>query len=222
MSDVVRRLAHAARRPIRAAVLAVGLALALAACGPAGTQAPPPGSAPVATPIASPSLNPPTANAQSTASTQPTSPVAIDPSLLAVLPATVDGIEVKESPEAEIAAMAGPELVAVGSAMAAGIAIDATTGQFVYAVVVRLKPGVMNDSVFRDWRDSYDEGACSQANGVAGHAETDIGGRTVYIGTCNGGARTYHVWLGEQGMLISASAVGDRRLGEQLMENLRP
>ena len=203
-----------ARAGVRTATIATTLAIVLAACGAAPTAAPTSSE----TPIASPTQNLPTGTPDATSSLA----VAIDPSLLAILPATVDGIEMVESPEAEIAALAGPELATVGSAMAAGIAVDATTGQFVYAVVVRLEPGAMDDSVFRDWRDSYDEGACSQAAGVTGKAEAQIAGRTVYIGSCSGGVLTYHVWLVDQGMLISASAVGDRRLGETLMENLRP
>jgi hypothetical protein len=148
--------------------------------------------------------------------------VAIDPSLLAVLPESVDGLPVTESPEAEAASVADPQLEAVASALAAGIAVEATSGEFAFAVVVRLLPGAMTDDTFRDWRDSYDEGACSQADGVAGHAETEIGGRTVYIGTCAGGLRTYHVWLEAQDLLVSVSAVGERRLGEHLVGNLRP
>ncbi|MEO8469003.1 MAG: hypothetical protein ABI573_04980 [Chloroflexota bacterium] len=202
------------RPSLRAQAVAATLAIALAACGPAPSVAPTRTDAP----IASPTQHLPTG----TPSVEPSSSVAIDASLLAILPARVDGIEVVESPEAEIAALAGPELAAVGSAMAAGIAVDATSGQFVYAVVVRLEPGAVTDAVFRDWRDSYDEGACSQAAGVTGKAEAQIGGRTVYIGSCGGGVLTYHVWLADQGILISASAVGDRRLGEALMGNLRP
>lgn len=202
------------RAATRAAVMATTLAIALAACGAAPTVAP----TSTEMPIPSPTQNLPT----STPGVAPSSSVAIDPTLLAVLPAKVDGIEMVESPEAEGAALAGPELAAVGSAMAAGIAVDTTTGQFVYAVVVRLEPGAMDDAVFRDWRDSYDEGACSQAAGVTGKAEAQIAGRTVYIGSCSGGVLTYHVWLIDQDILISASAVGDRRLGELLMANLRP
>lgn len=198
----------------RAATIATTLTIALAACGAVPTAAPTSSE----TPIASPTQNLPTSTPDVTSS----APVAIDPSLLAILPATVHGIELIESPEAEIAALAGPELAAVGSAMAAGIAVDTTTGQFVYAVVVQLEPGAMDDAVFRDWRDSYDEGACSQAGGVTGNAEAQIGGRTAFIGSCSGGVLTYHVWLVDRGVLISASAAGDRRLGELLMENLRP
>ena len=151
----------------------------------------------------------------------PTSGVVIDSRLLDILPATVGGLRMAENPDGEASALTDAELPAVGSSMAAGLAVDQSTGDFVYAIVVRLLPGAMDDGVFRDWRDSYDQGACSQAGGVAGNAEAQIDGRTVYIGTCSGGVRTYHVWLQPQESLISASAVGDRRFGELLMNTLR-
>ena len=148
--------------------------------------------------------------------------VVIDWRLLDVLPETVDDFDLVESEDAEAAALEDPQLATVGSSIAAALAVDPATGEFVYAIVVRLLPGAVDATVFRDWRDSYDEGACSQADGVAGHAETEMGGRTVYIGTCAGDLRTYHVLLEEKEVLISASAVGERRLGERLVENLRP
>jgi hypothetical protein len=147
--------------------------------------------------------------------------VVIDPSLLEILPAAVDGEEVARNPDGEAAALGDLLLAQVGEAAAAGLAVDPASGDFVYVVVVRLLPGAMDDGAFRDWRDSFDEGACSQAGGVATHGETGIGGRTVYIGTCAGGLLTYHVWLEDRGVLISASAVGERRLGELLVANLR-
>ena len=181
-------------------------------------------------PSASPSSNPPlTPSPSPSAAGSPTSPpsngqgVVVDATLLQVLPATVDGLPITESPEAETQALTDPALGEVAEAIAAGFAVDVATEDFVYGVVVRLKRGVMGDERFRDWRDSYDEGACSQAGGVVGHAEAEIGGRTVYIGTCVGGVRTYHVWLAEQNLIVSASAVGEaRRLGEKLVEGLRP
>ena len=148
--------------------------------------------------------------------------VVVDAALLAVLPATVDGVAIVESADGEAEALSDPTLGEVAVAIAAGLAIDAASGEFVYAVVVRLRDGAMSEERFRDWRDSFDEGACSQAGGVAGHAEAEIAGRTVYIGSCVGGVLTYHVWLREPGLLVSASAVGDRRLGERLVEGLRP
>jgi len=134
----------------------------------------------------------------------------------------VDGLEVVENPDGEAAALGDPLLATIGSAIAAGFAIDPASGDFVYAVVVRLLPGAMDEAGFRDFRATFDDGACSQADGVARTAETRIGDRTVYIGTCVGGLRTYHVWLEDRGVLVSASAVGERRLGELLVVNLRP
>ena len=32
---------------------------------------------------------------------------------------------------------------------------------------------------------------------------------------------TYHVWLAEQNILISASAIGEGRFGEELLKGLR-
>lgn len=198
------------RGPIAGVLLAAAVA---AGCGP--TQGSPSASPESIKPTPPVTLGP-------SETPLPTSGVVIDSRLLDVLPETVDGFELVESPEAELEALQDPQLEAVAASIAAGIAVDPAGGEFVYAIVVRLHPGAMDANVFRDWRDSYDEGACSQADGVVGHAETEIGGRTVYIGTCVGDLRTYHVWLEEQEVLISASAVGERRLGERLVENLRP
>jgi hypothetical protein len=88
--------------------------------------------------------------------------------------------------------------------------------------VAELQPNRFNDAFFRDWRDSYNAGACAQSGGVVGNAETQIGGRTVYIATGGGDLRVYHTWLPERGAIVSAFALGGRHLGETLMEGLRP
>jgi hypothetical protein len=198
------------------AVAALLAGIVMAACAPSVTTPP--------TSASPPSTLAPPASTSSAPSPSPTpaSAVLIDPDLLAFLPAEVDGLPITENVEAEAATLGDPLLEQVASAFASGFAIEPVSGEFVYAIVVELQPDALDDAVFRDWRDTYDEGACSQANGVLGKAETEIDGRTVYIGTCAGGLRTYHVWLEGSGVLISASAVGERRLGELLVENLRP
>lgn len=148
--------------------------------------------------------------------------MSVDPALLAVLPATVAGLSITESNAAETASLADPELAKIATAFAAGLAVDTTAGSFVFAVVIRLKPAGFDAGTFRDYRDSFDLGACSQSNGVTGNAEAQVAGRTVYIGTCAGGVRTYHVWLEAQGLLVSASTLGGDQPGIALMENLRP
>lgn len=195
------------------AVIVVAACVA-AACAPVATS-PPPSIGETIPPTAPATPGPP-------ATLVPTSGVVIDSTLLEILPESVDGLDLVESPDAEAAALGDPQLEAVAASIAAGIAVDPATGEFAYAIVVRLLPGSLDGASFRDWRDSFDEGACSQADGVQGHAETEIGGFTVYIGTCVGGLRTYHVWLETRQVLISVSAAGERRLGEHLVENLRP
>jgi hypothetical protein len=184
-------------------------AIWLSACASAPSFNPSPS---VATPV--PTRAPGSATASSSA-------VAVDPSLLGLVPANVAGFAITESPEAEASAAAGPELSQVATGFAAGLAADPAGGDWAFVVVVALKPGVMSDAVFRSWRDSYDEGACSQAGGVGGHAEAELGGRTAYIASCAGGVRTYHVWLPARQRLISVSAVGERRFGEQLVTGIR-
>lgn len=171
-----------------------------------------------------PTLEPPgTVGPPATSSSVgPGEALVIDRALLAVLPAAVDGVPVTESTDGEADAVANPQLPAIASGLAAGLAVDSATSNFVYAVVVRLLPGGLDDTRFRDWRDSYDEGACSGAGGVAGHAQAEIAGRTVFIGTCEAGVRTYHAWIADKDLLVSVSAAGDRRLGERLMADLRP
>jgi hypothetical protein len=149
-----------------------------------------------------------------------TSTVVEDPSLLGVLPGTVDGVNVTLEHDAFLDAVADPAFAEHVQRAAFGVAVD---GQdLASGVVAELVPDTFSDAFFRDWRDTYDAGACGQSGGVVGNAETEIDGRTVYIGTCAGGLRTYHAWLPERGTIVSAFSIGDRRLGEALMEGLRP
>lgn len=67
----------------------------------------------------------------------------------------------------------------------------------------------------------YDQGACTAGGGVIGNAEATLGGRQVFITSCVGGMHTYHVFLQDQGIVISASAIGEGRFGEKLITNLR-
>jgi hypothetical protein len=149
------------------------------------------------------------------------SAVAIDRSLLGVLPGDVDGLAITESPEGEASAATAPQLSSLATGFASGLIADPGGADWAFAVVIALRPGVMSDGAFRTWRDSFDEGACSQAGGVTGHAEAELGGRNVYITSCGGGVHTYHVWLAARQRLVSISAVGERRFGEQLMKGIR-
>jgi len=190
---------------------AVLIAIVLAGCGSVAPSPAPPSATP-ARATATPASPTPAAS---------TSAVVVDRSLLSVLPADVSGFAVTESPEAEASASQSSDLAPVATAFAAGLAADPAGGNWAFGVVVALRPGVMTDAAFRAWRDSYDVGACSQAGGVVGHAEAELGGRIVFITACGGGVHTYHVWLQARQRLVSVSAVGERRFGELLVKGIR-
>jgi hypothetical protein len=150
-----------------------------------------------------------------------TNPVELDPTVLAFLPTTVGGVPVTESADEATQALSDPSVEKIGTAIDAGVAVDTGSGNLVHAWVVRLRPGRFTETIYQQWRDSYDAGACADAGGVVGRAQATIDERTVYITSCTASVRTYHVWLEQVGILISASAIGDGRFGELLMDNLR-
>jgi hypothetical protein len=143
-----------------------------------------------------------------------------DRSLLDVLPAEVASHPVVLESQAFADAIGDPSFA--GNVEAAAFGVVVSGEDLASAVVARPVEGAFSEAWFRDWRDSYDEGACGQAGGVAGVAETDLGGRTVYVATCGGGLRTYHTWLDARGLIVSALAVGKGRYGEHLLAGLRP
>jgi hypothetical protein len=219
--------------------LLVVVPLVAAACG--GTPAPAsPAAASIAAPpsssdaVASPAAPAsPGASVVPGASAAPASPgasaagvaspgasVALDASLLAILPPEVDGVAVVAEPDAFAAAAADPDFVRNVESAAFALAVDGS--DLASGVIARLRPGRYSDALFRDWRDTYDAGACSRAGGVAGTAETQLGGRTVHIANCAGGLLVYHAYLPERDAIVSMFSLGDRRFGEKLMSGLRP
>jgi hypothetical protein len=206
-----------------AALVAILAAVSLAACatpgpGPtSGSQSSSNGPAPTDTALPLTSFGPPPSP------TQPddTTPLGLDSSLLTLLPAMVDTIKVIEDPDAATEALGNGALPAIATALDAAVAVDAGNGNLVYALVVRIRPAAFGDEAFRQWRDSYDQGACAAGGGVIGNAEATLGGRQTFITSCVGGMHTYHVFLKAQGVVISASSIGDGRFGEKLLTNLR-
>jgi hypothetical protein len=150
-----------------------------------------------------------------------TSAVVLDPKVLELLPESIGGIAMTESVDEATQALGDPTLPRIASAVDAAVAADTGSGNLVYAWVVRLRPDAFGDAIFRQWRDSYDEGACNGPTAIIGRAEATIDDRTVYVTSCTQGLHTYHLWLKAQSILISASAVGSGRFGELLMDNLR-
>jgi hypothetical protein len=197
--------------------LAVALALGLGALAAGCSAVEPPGTSPRSTVQASSSLAPVATPGGSGAAS-----IVIDSELLTVLPTTIGGLAITESREGETDALADPVLPTIATAAAAAVAVDAGPANLVYVLVVRLLPGSMTEDRFRDWRDSYDEGACGGPGAVVGHAESPIDDLAVFIGTCSSGdLRTYHVWIADSNLLITAASSGQKRLGELLMGELR-
>lgn len=179
------------------------------------------GCTPVAPTATSPDASPVTTGL-STAPPETTVPSAdralVDGSLLDVLPPDVAGSPLQIDGETAAGIAADPALAADIDALAVGL----YAGEADYAVVTvtRLRPGVVSEPYFRDWRDTFDAGVCAQAGGVDGHAEAVIGGRTIFIGTCVGGVRTYHVRLTDPDRLVSLQALGETRYGELILAGL--
>ena len=147
-------------------------------------------------------------------------PIAIDPTLLELLPATVAEIPVVEDLDVAGEALADPAISRIATGVDAAVAVDTGTGNLVTAWVVRLRDGAFGEELYRQWRDSYDEGACTAGGGILGRAQADLNGRNTYVTSCVTALRTYHVWLEEQEVVISASSIGDGRFGELLLTNL--
>jgi hypothetical protein len=147
-----------------------------------------------------------------------------DAALLVVLPPDVGGMPLTPEPDAFAASASDAALVRDAAAGSVALVVDPTGSDYAVAFVYRLHPGIYDEGWFRGWRDSFDQGVCEQAGGVTGNAEAEIGGRTTYIGSCAGGVLTYHAHLETDAgdVVVSAQSLGDKRLGEQVMEGLRP
>jgi hypothetical protein len=203
------------------ALVAGGLAVGamVAACG--ASASPVPSSSATSSALPSVAAEPSVATPGDRPSAAVSSPIPWDDALIGILPPNVDGLVVAPDRETAASLAGDPELAAVARGLVYALAVDPTTDAFALASVVRFEPGVLDDGFYRDWRDSFDEGACSQAGGVAGNAQAEIAGRPTFIGTCAGGLHTYHVAMPEDGIVVSVSSFGEPALGELVIAGLR-
>jgi hypothetical protein len=206
-------------------------ALIAGACGDAGaspaTPAPANTSAPNTTPgpaVASAAPVAPGSAAGSgglAACTMPAGAAApvLDASLMAILPSSVAGVAVTQEPSSFGEAVTDPCFAANVDRAVFPIAIAGS--DLASGVVAHLRPGVYSDAFYSDWRATYDNGACAQSSGVIAEADETLGGRTIYVATCGGGLRVYHVYLADKGVIVSLLCTGSKVLGEQIMGQLR-
>jgi hypothetical protein len=206
----------------RAASALLAAALLVAACGNA---APPASSAsssagPGVASSGGPSL--PVVVPSSAPGTPITAPsgatTVLDPTLMALLPATIAGVAVTQ--EAGSLAEAVADQAFVASVDRAAFPLAVSGGDLASGVIAHLRSGVYSDKMFADWRASYDDGACASSAGVVAHAEKAIGGRTTYVTTCGGGLRVYQAYVASQGVIASLFSTGPADLGGQLMAGL--
>jgi hypothetical protein len=208
--------------PVLRAAAAIAIAAVVGGCTGDLVANPTPGPASSAV-GGTATAGPPTSFGPPPSPTPPdeTTPLTLDGALLEYLPTEVAGITLSEDLDIASEALGDPTLPRIATAVDAAVAVDAANGNLVSAWVLRLRAGVFTDADYRQWRDSYDDGACAAAGGVVGRAEATIADRQAYVTSCVAGLHTYHVWLQEQGILISASSIGDGRFGEKLLEGLR-
>ena len=145
---------------------------------------------------------------------------AADPSLFAIVGAdATKGLTFQYDGETTARVAADPGLARDASALAIGLYTvtgQAPASDYAIVSVVRLRDPHPDEVWFRAYRDSYDTSACAQAGGVARHAQTNIGGRTVFVAGCTGGAFAYHVFVPAHGAVVSITAVGPGRLGDRI------
>ena len=196
--------------------LTLFLALVLAACAGDGPRSSRASDSPTRT------IEAPVRGASSTPLGSPT-PLVVDVRLLQILPASVAGVAIQPSSESATSMATDPSLAQSASAIAVGVVVaagSASGDDLAISTVTRLRPGVYSDSFYDQWRTAYDAAACEPAGGVSSHVQRLIGPHTVEVTICAQGARTYHTHLGGD-VLVSITAVGDRRFGDLVMAGLR-
>ncbi len=141
-----------------------------------------------------------------------------------MLPSRIDGVALEPDPTTATQIATDPTVAESAQAIAVALAIRPGTSSgddLAIVSVIRLRPGVFSDAWFADWRATYDQGACDVAGGVEGApSQASIAGRTVFIGTCAGDARTYHVHLADPTLIVSITAAGAGGFGELVAAGL--
>lgn len=140
----------------------------------------------------------------------------IDPTLLGKLPAQVGGNPIVEAAGTEAQDLDNPDLPAAFDGIAEGSLGDITDANWLRVSIGRLRPEAQTDDFYTSWRDQYDQGVCSRADGVASVQLQTIADWPVDVATCNGGVIAYTVRISD-GLLVSAQDLGPRRLGRQLI-----
>ena len=147
----------------------------------------------------------------------------IDDALLAVLPRSVAGFAMQPAPQTAATMIANADFQRSASALAVGYVIapgNSRSDDLAISSVIRLRPGTFDDTFYANWRASYDAAACDPAGGVSSHIQQVNGQHQVEVTVCAKGARTLQTHLAGD-ILVSITAVGDRKFGDLVMNGLR-
>ncbi len=99
--------------------------------------------------------------------------------------------------------------------------LDPNRAETVFVIAMHARQGALADQRFGDWRETYGQGACEDAGGVVGSAESTIGERQVFVVRCVEGEIVYYVPLADCGELLTIDAVSTRDLGRTLVEHIQ-
>jgi hypothetical protein len=140
----------------------------------------------------------------------------IDPSLLGKLPAHAGALPVKEDPGSEATVLDDADAAKTIDRYVAASAGGLLDPDWLNIAVVHFKTESQNEDVYSNWVEQYAAGACSQASGVSGTDQQDIGDFRVDISTCAGGITVYTFQRGD-GVVISMYELGPKHIGRALI-----
>jgi len=140
----------------------------------------------------------------------------IDPSLLGKLPAHAGALPVKEDPGSEATVLDDADAAKTIDRYVAASAGGLLDPDWLNIAVVHFKTESQNEDVYSNWVEQYAAGACSQASGVSGTDQQDIGDFHVDISTCAGGITVYTFQRGDW-VVISMYELGPKHIGRALI-----
>jgi len=141
----------------------------------------------------------------------------IDPSLLAKLPSHAGALPITEDAGSESTVLDDASVANTLDRYVAASAGDLGGADWLQIAIGHFKTDSQNGDVYSAWVDQYAKGACSQASGVSGTDQQDIGNFTVVdVSTCAGGITVYTFQRGDW-VVVSMYEFGPKHIGRALI-----
>ena len=147
--------------------------------------------------------------------------IAIDPSLLGILPAAVGGSPVTRDTARETDAAGDAALAASARSLVAAVVGDSGEN-IATAIIVERRPDVGMAAWFEAYRSDFDAAACDALGGLGGTSTQTVAGRQAQVTTCASGGTVYHVIVRGGTTILSIFEIGPLEFGRLLLENLAP